>query len=552
MVEIIRKLAEDPLKKLDPPSQKEDIKEKNSHMKTKMLELTIYKISTLLQRGFGELGAQIIAESINEQAESELVPGKKVYAVFLMIRITQFSVITELLQEEIIVFVNKILRILHECAHHWEGAANKNYGDKYLITWILPEETNWQIGEMTFKLERKAKRLQAEMQGIPEIDKGAFELGGDLLGDDKSEIPKKKKKNKKQKKEEEEKRKKEEEERLRMLEEKKKREEEENKIVIDEPIQEKAVRALVTAIKVVSEINRAADLSAYANHPKLGPKYDMNFKPNLTCALHVGWLIEGAVGSEYKIDALYLSPAITVCSQIQKLAEDTYHSSIMMSEEFKYCLSQNALMPKFNRTIIEENENDIENEVKKKIIVSQQTVRMVDRVLIKCQGYPIDLYSFDVRMPEEELEVPEDRVLGDILVDPEQNEISESDLEKMHQFPLDYMFSFDEDIYQVQSHRVNTDFYGWYNEAIEAYIDGQWEYAIETFDKCLAIDPEDGPTLEMKRYLQVDYNSTPPENWQGYRNIGTSYSFNMNLFAEEEDESQQFEEDDEEASESEV
>ena len=88
---IIRKLAENQLKKMDPPSTKEDIKERNAHMKTKMLELTIYKISTLLQRGFGELGAQIIADNINVNEEQELVPGKKVYATFLMVRITEFT-----------------------------------------------------------------------------------------------------------------------------------------------------------------------------------------------------------------------------------------------------------------------------------------------------------------------------------------------------------------------------------------------------------------------------------------------------------------------------
>ena len=35
--------------------------EDNNQMKTKMLEQTIFKIGTLLQRGFGELGATIIS-----------------------------------------------------------------------------------------------------------------------------------------------------------------------------------------------------------------------------------------------------------------------------------------------------------------------------------------------------------------------------------------------------------------------------------------------------------------------------------------------------------
>jgi hypothetical protein len=45
-MEIIYNLAENPLKKPEPPSKDDD--SDKSHMKTRMLELTIFKISTLL------------------------------------------------------------------------------------------------------------------------------------------------------------------------------------------------------------------------------------------------------------------------------------------------------------------------------------------------------------------------------------------------------------------------------------------------------------------------------------------------------------------------
>lgn len=50
VVEIIKTLAENPLKSPSPPELKS---EKGQQMKTQMLELTIFKIGTLLQRGFG-------------------------------------------------------------------------------------------------------------------------------------------------------------------------------------------------------------------------------------------------------------------------------------------------------------------------------------------------------------------------------------------------------------------------------------------------------------------------------------------------------------------
>lgn len=109
-------------------------------MKTQMLELTIFKISTLLQRGFGELGACIIANSLlqTDPGLDFYTQGKKVELVFSFCRIRQFTETTECLQDEIIVFVNKIVKIIHECAKHWNGKPTKNYGEKYLLTWRIP------------------------------------------------------------------------------------------------------------------------------------------------------------------------------------------------------------------------------------------------------------------------------------------------------------------------------------------------------------------------------------------------------------------------------
>ena len=109
-------------------------------MKTKMLEQTIFKIGTLLQRGFGELGASIIAESLTQTdyGMDLSLPGKKVEIVYSICRIRQFIDTTETLQDEIIVFVNKIIRIIHLCAQNWDGKPTKNYGERYMITWKLP------------------------------------------------------------------------------------------------------------------------------------------------------------------------------------------------------------------------------------------------------------------------------------------------------------------------------------------------------------------------------------------------------------------------------
>ena len=54
--------------------------------------------------------------------------------------------------------------------------------------------------------------------------------------------------------------------------------------------------------------------------------------------LHVGWAIEGAIGSEYKIDASYLSPNVNMASRLEA-ATKQFGTSILMSEDFACMLS---------------------------------------------------------------------------------------------------------------------------------------------------------------------------------------------------------------------
>lgn len=144
MVGIIKTLADDPLKKPDPPRLlDEDMTgavDKN-HMRTVELEKTIYRIGNLLQMSFGELGAVIIRENVSSGDGSLeiMIPGHRINVIFMVVRINSYVEITDTLQENSTVFLNKIVKILHSCADRWSGSTNKNEGDKYLLTWKLPD-----------------------------------------------------------------------------------------------------------------------------------------------------------------------------------------------------------------------------------------------------------------------------------------------------------------------------------------------------------------------------------------------------------------------------
>lgn len=68
-----------------------------------------------------------------------MIPGHRINVIFMVIRVNDFVEISETLQEHTTVFLNKVIKILHICGDKWSGSANKNEGDKYLLTWKLPD-----------------------------------------------------------------------------------------------------------------------------------------------------------------------------------------------------------------------------------------------------------------------------------------------------------------------------------------------------------------------------------------------------------------------------
>src|SRR4051812_22110944 len=108
MVLIIKTLADDPLKKIEIEEKTEDSDIKRDES-TYVLEETVNKISNLLQLSFGEDGADILSKNImSGEGELNLMrPGNKVSIVIEIIKIENFTAITEALGEEAVIFINK-------------------------------------------------------------------------------------------------------------------------------------------------------------------------------------------------------------------------------------------------------------------------------------------------------------------------------------------------------------------------------------------------------------------------------------------------------------
>merc|ERR1712196_407338 len=88
--------------------------------------------------------------------------------------------------------------------------------------------------------------------------------------------------------------------------------------------------SLISFVKIVAEINKSPTLADYREHPGFLQRMP-NYRVRMGFGLHTGWAIEGAIGSEFKIDASYLSPNVNMASRLEA-ATKQYGVTILMSE----------------------------------------------------------------------------------------------------------------------------------------------------------------------------------------------------------------------------
>ena len=286
---------------------------------------------------FGQLGALIIRENVSSGDGSLeiMIPGHRINVIFLLVRINHFVEITDALKGSTNEFMNKVISIVHSCGHKWDGWANRNETDKYLITWKLPETENSTDNEKNEQLLEQRTEL--------------------------------------------------------------------------------ADKSLIAAVKIVSETRRAVQFAPYFRKPALYAKFGQTLRPYLSFGLHMGWTIEGAIGSEFKIDAGYISPNCQIVYRIEELC-DFYQMQILVAEPLYNMMSLKA----------------------------RHTLRKIDVVTMKEFKEPMGIYTFDLSFNNLDNDlIPEDHQTGDLIKLAQYETIN---IESFKNKGVDYMFTLDSDI----------------------------------------------------------------------------------------------------------
>ena len=248
--------------------------------------------------------------------------------------------------------------------------------------------------------------------------------------------------------------------------------------------------ALLAFLSIIKKINKNRTILSYRNNAALQEKLGKNFKVQMGFGLHLGWGIEGAIGSYYKIDCSYLSPNVNIAARLET-ATNIYGVDILFSGEFYDTLST----------------------------YMKHYCRKIDCVALKGCVNAVNLYTVDVNTNiRPGKEKPDNKKMN----------IRERRMKKMklkNRYELHTNKTIGE-VYIGKSKGMkhllkkpkNETFLNYFDEGFMYYINGDWKEAYEELKNALFLDKNDGPTKTLLRYIKK-YNKIAPSDWDGYRKL---------------------------------
>lgn len=256
--------------------------------------------------------------------------------------------------------------------------------------------------------------------------------------------------------------------------------------------------AFVAFAKVLGAVHRSTLLSAYRSHPALKQRLGNGCRVNLSFGLHFGWAIEGAVGSEFKIDASYLSPNVTIAESAEH-ATRVYDISICATHLVVQLCAK---------------------EMRKKL-------RLIDTVMIKGSTLPIHLYSLDLDYMSLQVdEAKPRRFMWNLRQRYRARQMLEAEKVRKWSNSSSMVDDFDAspDV-QGMRRKYTEEFLETFNMGYQNYSEGEWDAACKYLgdaDELLGKNAKDGPSVALLRFMEK-FQYKAPEWWQGLHQFGDAY-----------------------------
>lgn len=258
--------------------------------------------------------------------------------------------------------------------------------------------------------------------------------------------------------------------------------------------------AMMSFVCITIEVQKSNTLAVYRFHPGLQQRFP-NFRVTLGFGLHCGWAIEGAIGSEYKIDASYLSPNVNVASQLEA-ASDQLGLWILLSN-YMVKLCSDELLSYF---------------------------RMVDNVMLEGSKKTLRLYTLDLDHSRVSVKPK--------LRGTKKKVYNRYKVRQMREAVKNELWTSDFDIVEILSEHsdfvemrepYSKEFFERFAVGVRNYEAGEWLVARDLFLTCHYSEelcrnshsperPVDGPVLALLEFMER-YHFEAPADWPGYRHL---------------------------------
>jgi len=250
--------------------------------------------------------------------------------------------------------------------------------------------------------------------------------------------------------------------------------------------------AILAFSVILGAVHTSPVLASYRSHPGLQQHLKSGCRVNMSFGLHHGYAIEGAVGSEFKIDASYLSPNVSVAASVEQ-ATTFYRVPIIASQTVVDLCSPQMLTK----------------------------MRLIDKVILKGCKTPLELYSMD--MDYLSLDVHHYREV--LKWNPSQRVKARKDMGRVKGFlweeaeSMADVFDAIPEIAKMRS-RHTIEFHQVFNMGYQNYSQGEWKVAKSLLGKAnTLLGVDDGPSGFLLRFMEEPYAYEAPSDWRGFHEL---------------------------------
>lgn len=276
--------------------------------------------------------------------------------------------------------------------------------------------------------------------------------------------------------------------------------------------------SLLSFVKIIIEINTQQHILEYKLHEGLNARVP-GYSVKMGFGLHVGWAIEGAIGSSFKIDASYLSPNVNLSSRLEA-ATKQFGVSILFSGQIFDMFNNQRLI---------------------------QCCRHIDTVVVKGSQQPLRLYTIDLypdNLTAKPVNVRNDKKFSSIKLNILETLQSKFGLtsKKMHtleehnkqldEFQILKLKSYEDEglvantLDAVDFRRIlgfpreanDSNFRTVFAFGVDSYLNGDWTLAKSFLDKALVLKPHDGPSEVLYEFMKAT-GFVSPGDWKRCREL---------------------------------